>query len=105
MFTLFLNGYILFIANLFKKTQLFVEGEIWNLDYFEYVKFDGDFSFSSFLDWKYPLCVNLVKNVIRRNLTPVAFHVENNTFTILHFHIQILTTASNRYFQTYFRKK
>ena len=32
----------------FKKSKLFVEAEIWNLDSFEYVEFDGNFLFFFF---------------------------------------------------------
>ena len=34
--------------NCFKKSKLFVEAEIWNLDSFEYVEFDGNFLFFFF---------------------------------------------------------
>ena len=33
---------------IFVQCKLFVETDIWDLDYFEYVKFDGDFSFFFF---------------------------------------------------------
>ena len=48
---LFLFVSTLVWKNCFKKSKLFVEAEIWDLDYFEYVKFDGDvhsFCFRSF---------------------------------------------------------
>ena len=32
----------------FKKSKLFVEVELWNLDWFKYVEFDGDFNFIAF---------------------------------------------------------
>ena len=44
----------------FKKSKLFVEAKIWNLDIFEYVEFDDDFYFFS-LDQKYLFWVNLVQ--------------------------------------------
>ena len=44
----------------FKKSKLFVEAKIWNLDIFEYVEIDDDFYFFS-LDQKYLLWVNLVQ--------------------------------------------
>ena len=48
---LFLYVSILVWESCFKKSKLFVEAEIWDLDYFEYVKFDSDvhsFCFRSF---------------------------------------------------------
>ena len=32
---------------------MFIEAKIWNQDYLEYVEFDSDFHFLSFLDQKY----------------------------------------------------
>ena len=36
------------------QCKLFVETDIWDLDYFEYVKFDGDFSFFFFFRLQIP---------------------------------------------------
>ena len=45
----------------FKKSKLFVEVEIQNLDFFEYVKFDGNFYLFLFLDLEYCFWLNLVQ--------------------------------------------
>ena len=42
---MFSFGSILVWENCLKKSKLFAEAEIWNLDYVEYVEFNGDFSF------------------------------------------------------------
>ena len=52
----------LYLGKLFQKIlKMFAQDEIWKLDLFEYVEFDGDFHFFSYLDWKYPFWVNLVQ--------------------------------------------
>ena len=45
---LFLDGSILFMADLFQKYKIVCWGEIWNLEYFEYIEFDGVFYFVLF---------------------------------------------------------
>ena len=46
---LFLTEKILFRYKFVpKKSKLFVEAESWNLDWYEYLEFDGEFPFFNF---------------------------------------------------------
>ena len=59
-FFVFSSGSILFWGEICsKKSKLFVEAEIKNLDYSKYVEFNGHFHF--FLDRKYPFWVKLAQ--------------------------------------------
>ena len=43
--SVFERKYSFFWQICFKKSKLFVETEIWNLDYLEYAELNGDFRF------------------------------------------------------------
>ena len=68
-----------FIWKKIKKSKLFAKAEIWNLEKFEYVKFDSDFHFFSLLDWKYLFCINLAQKLkivsLRWNFIPRLFRI------------------------------
>ena len=59
----------LFGEKCFKKSIMFIEAKIWNQDYLEYVEFDSDFHFLSFLDQKYSFWVNLVRNLVPKTIS------------------------------------
>ena len=63
IFSVFDWKYLFWEGICFKKSELSVEAEIYHLDKFENVEFNGDLHFFFFFGRKYPFWVNLVQKI------------------------------------------